>query len=152
MTAVREDAAGGGWHRLGVIVLAVIVIGLPINNIVDYAALLTVVLIVACGNVLKRPHAWVMAAGLVVLATLGQMVLAPPRIEEGHNIFLPSAALEKSLPADVSAMRPYAPRGGFTGAGPPRSTRRSRPSCRSVDSCSGTWRAMLPIVLLPSSP
>ena len=60
MTAVREDAAGGGWHRLGVIVLAVIVIFLPINNIVDYAALLTVVRIVACGNVLKRPHAWVM--------------------------------------------------------------------------------------------
>ena len=49
MTAVREDGAGGGWHRLGVIVLAIIVIGLPINNIVDYAALLAVVLIVACG-------------------------------------------------------------------------------------------------------
>ena len=58
MTAVRDDAAGGGWHRLGVVVLAVIVIGLPINNIVDYAVLLAVVIIVACGNVRMHPRAW----------------------------------------------------------------------------------------------
>ena len=37
MTAVHDDAAGGGWHRLGVLILAVVVIGLPINNAVDYA-------------------------------------------------------------------------------------------------------------------
>ena len=35
---------------------------------------------------------------------------------------------------------------------PPMSTRRSRPSDRSVGSRSGTTRPMLPIVLLPSSP
>ena len=58
MTAVRDDAAGGGWHRLGVPILAVIVIGLPINNAVDYAALLAVVLIVVCGNVRTHPRAW----------------------------------------------------------------------------------------------
>ena len=44
MTAMREDAAGGGWHRLSVLILAVVVIGLPINNAVDYAAVLAVVL------------------------------------------------------------------------------------------------------------
>lgn len=101
MTAVRDDAAGGGWHRLGVVVLAVIVIGLPINNIVDYAVLLAVVIIVACGNVRMHPRAWAAAAGLVALVVIGQMVLSPPRIEEGHNVFLPGAALEKALPAGV---------------------------------------------------
>jgi hypothetical protein len=101
MTVVRDDAAGGGWHRLGVLVLAVIVIGLPVNDIVDYAALLAVVLIAACGNVSTRSGTWVSAVGLVALVVLGQLVLAPPRIEEGHNVFLPSPGLEKALPADV---------------------------------------------------
>src|SRR6188508_59302 len=101
MTAVRDDAAGGGWHRLGVLILAVIVIGLPINNAVDYAALLAVVLIVACGNIRTHPRAWVEALGLVIFVVIAQQLLSPPRIEEGHNVFLPSAALEKALPADV---------------------------------------------------
>jgi len=101
MTAVREDAAGGGWHRLGVIVLAVVVIGLPINNAIDYSALLVVVVIVACGNVRTRPRAWASAVGLVALVTIGQAVLLPPRIEEGHNVFLPSHELERTLPGDV---------------------------------------------------
>jgi len=101
MTALRDDAVGGGWHRLGVLVLAVIVIGLPINNAVDYAALLVVVLIAACGNVRTRPRAWASAVGLVALVVIGQAILLPPRIEEGHNVFLPSPELEKTLPSDV---------------------------------------------------
>ena len=101
MTAVREDAAGGGWHRLGVIVLAIIVIGLPINNIVDYAALLAVVLIVVAATSARiRAPGWRLS-DWSFLVMLAQQLLSPPRIEEGHNVFLPSAALEKSLPADV---------------------------------------------------
>src|SRR5215510_11771779 len=97
MTAVREDAAGGGWHRLGVIVLAVVVIGLPINNAIDYAALLAVVVIVACGNVRTYPGDWVAALGLVIFVVVAQQVVSPQRMEEGHNVFLPGAALEKSI-------------------------------------------------------
>ena len=101
MTAMREDAAGGGWHRLGVLILAVVVIGLPINNAVDYAAVLAVVLIVVCGNVRTQPRAWLEAIGLVIFVVIAQQLLSPPRIEEGHNVFLPSTELEKALPADV---------------------------------------------------
>ena len=101
MTAVRDDAAGGGWHRLGVLILAVIVIGLPINNAVDYAALLAVLIIVVCGNVRTHPRAWLAALGLVFFVVIAQQLLSPPRIEEGHNVFLPSTELEKALPADV---------------------------------------------------
>src|SRR5262245_28921140 len=101
MTAVREDAAGGGWHRLGVIVLAVVVIGLPINNAIDYAAVLAVVAIVACGYVRTSPGAWAARLGLVSFVVVAQRILSPQRMEEGHNVFLPGAALEKALPADV---------------------------------------------------
>src|SRR4029079_9755882 len=101
MTAVRDDADGGGWHRLGVGALAVIAIGLPINNVVDYFALLAVVLVVVCGNVRRHPRAWLEALGLVIFVVIAQLLLSPPRIEEGHNVFLPGAALEKALPADV---------------------------------------------------
>jgi hypothetical protein len=101
MTAVREDAAGGGWHRLGVLVLAVAVIGLPINNIADYAALLIVAIAVATGNISTRPKAWMAALTVVISAVVLSALFTPPRIEEGHNVFLPGPALERSLPADV---------------------------------------------------
>ena len=41
------------------------------------------------------------AVAIVVVAASGQALLAPQRIEEGHNVFLPSAALERALPSDV---------------------------------------------------
>ena len=47
---------------------------------------------------------WLAAAGLVGLCVLGQVFLAAPRIEEGHNVFLvdgPGGALEKTLPGPV---------------------------------------------------
>src|SRR5262245_33749992 len=76
----------------------------------------------------------------------------------------------ESFPAEASAILPYAacrPGQGSAAAGPtrgpptartgepacpPRSTRRSKPSLRSVGSCSGTRFAILPTVLLPWSP
>jgi hypothetical protein len=101
MAAVDDDAAGGGWHRLGVLVLAVVTVGLPVNNIADYAALLAVAVFVFCGEINTSVRAWLGASVLVILSFLGQLTLSPPRIEEGHNIFLPGGALEKALPADV---------------------------------------------------
>jgi hypothetical protein len=38
---------------------------------------------------------------LVLAAMAAQALLTPPRIQEGHNIFLPGAALERELPAPV---------------------------------------------------
>ena len=46
-------------------------------------------------------NAWLGAAAIVAVAIAGQTWLAPPRIDEGHNVFLPSPALERGLPADV---------------------------------------------------
>src|SRR6266850_6179133 len=56
----------------------------------------------------------------------------------------------ESLPGDASAMRPYAPRASSDA--PPSATSLPRPSDRRAGTLSGTRRAMLPSVLLPSSP
>ena len=108
MTDIRDDKpqAFAGWRRLGILVLAVAATGLPVNDISVYAPLLIVTVIVFSGQVWTTWRAWLAAAAIVAVAVAGQMALAPPRIDEGHNVFLPtqpgkSDALERGLPADV---------------------------------------------------
>ncbi len=101
MIATDEDAAGAGWRKLGALILAVAVIGLPVNNITDYGLLLILTVIIFYGYVRTEPRAWMAAMTIVVFAAAAQLLLTPPRIEEGHNVFLPSVALEQGLPRDV---------------------------------------------------
>jgi len=101
MTATHENAAGARWRKLGALALAVAVIGLPINNFSDYAVLLVLTIIIFYGDVNAGARAWLTATAIVVVASLGQALLSAPRIEEGHNVFLPSAALERALPSPV---------------------------------------------------
>jgi hypothetical protein len=101
MTAMHDDATGAGWRKVGALVLAVGVIGLPINNFPDYTLLVMLAVAIFCGEVRAGLRAWTAAVAIVVVAALGQALLSPPRIEEGHNVFLPSAALERGLPSDV---------------------------------------------------
>ncbi len=102
----REGAppAGAGWRRAAAFVLAVAVIGLPVNHVAAYLLLLIVAVIIFTGEVSARASAWV-AAGAIVLAALGsQWLLSPPRIAEGHNVFLPgppNGVRQRSLPAAV---------------------------------------------------
>jgi hypothetical protein len=106
MTSIREDEpqAGAGWLRFGVLLLAVAVVGLPVNDISVYALLVIVTIVVFSGMVSARWRAWLAAVAIVAVAIAGQLLLAPPRIDEGHNVFLPGGpndALERGLPADV---------------------------------------------------
>jgi hypothetical protein len=101
MNAANSGAGGAGWRKAGALGLAVAVIGLPINNIYDYTLLLVLAVIIFCGDVRATARAWVASAVIVIVAALGQAVLSPPPIEEGHNVFLPSSALERGLPGDV---------------------------------------------------
>ena len=91
----------GGWRKLAALVLAVAAVGLPINQIEAYALLLIAAVVIFNGEVRAGNGAWSAAAAIVVLAVAGQIFLAPPRIEEGHNVFLPSPTLERDLPAEV---------------------------------------------------
>src|SRR5262245_4243573 len=101
MAAMREESAGANWRKLAVLMLAVAAVGLPLNNIVDYALLVIVAVVVFTGEVSVRPRSWAAALVIVVAAVVAQAWLAPPRIVEGHNVFLPSPALERALPGDV---------------------------------------------------
>jgi hypothetical protein len=105
MTATRDDAplAAAGWRKAAALALGVIAVGLPINHVGVYALLVILTVVVFSGVVSARPRAWLAAVAIVAVAVAGQFLLAPPRIEEGHNVFLPGGpgALERGLPADV---------------------------------------------------
>ena len=90
--------------KLTALALAVASIGLPINDLADYALLLVLAVVIFSGEVRVQARAWLAALAIVAVAIGGQFLLAPPRIDEGHNVFLPggpSRALEQGLPAEV---------------------------------------------------
>jgi hypothetical protein len=92
-----------GWRKLAVLVLAVAAVGLPINDVGAYALLLAVAVVVFTGEVSARLRAWAAALAIVAVAIAGQWWLSPPRIDEGHNVFLPRAdgVLQRALPPEV---------------------------------------------------
>ena len=90
--------------KLAALALAVAVVGLPVNNAADYALLAVAAIVIFSGALRLRARAWLGALAIVAIAIAGQILLAPPRIDEGHNVFLPgdpNGALERGLPADV---------------------------------------------------
>ena len=103
MTAATENAsAGGGSRKLAVLVLALAAVGLPINGLAGYALVLAAAVVLFSGEVSARGRTWAVAVAIVAVAVAAQFLWAPPRIEEGHNVFLPDApVLQRGLPADV---------------------------------------------------
>jgi hypothetical protein len=100
MTANGDGAAG--WRKLALLLLAVAAVGLPVNHFSIYALLLIVAVVVFTGEVTARAKPWLAAVAVVIVAAAGQWLLAAPRIDEGHNVFLPDApVLQASLPAPV---------------------------------------------------
>ncbi len=102
MTAIDDiEPAGAGWRKAAALLMAVAVLGLPVNNPAAYALLAAMAVIIFSGRVRVWGVAWIAALALASAAIYGQSLLAPPRIDEGHNVFLPSPVLERGLPADV---------------------------------------------------
>jgi len=103
MPSASEAASSvcGGWRKLAALLLALAAVGLPVNDVGSYALLLVATVVIFSGAVRASVSAWAAAVAIVAVAVAGQFLLAPPRIEEGHNVFLPSPALERGLPADV---------------------------------------------------
>lgn len=87
--------------KLFAFALAVAAMALPINDLAAYGLLALLAVVIFNGEVSASPRAWLAAMAVVVVAVTGQLLLAPPRLDEGHNVFLPSPALEQSLPAEV---------------------------------------------------
>jgi len=108
MTATSADVAptGAGWRKFAALLLGVAAVGLPVNSVADYALLVVLAVVIFSGEVRAQGRAWLAALAIVAVAIAGQALLAPPRIDEGHNVFLPSGAggpgaLERELPAEV---------------------------------------------------
>ena len=57
MTVVRGSNAGAAWRKVFALLLGVLAVGLPINNISDYAVLVILTLVIFCGEVSARPRA-----------------------------------------------------------------------------------------------
>jgi hypothetical protein len=103
MTAAREIAPSPSscWRQLAALVLVGVAVGLPINHIEAFALLLIAAVVIFSGEVRASATAWSAAVAIVAIAVAGQYLLAPPRIDEGHNVFLPSLTLERALPSEV---------------------------------------------------
>ena len=81
--------------------LAVVAIGLPVNDIDSYALLVLLAVVIFTGEVNASWRAWLAGVAIVAVTVIGQVLLAPPRIDEGHNVFIPGGALEQGLPPQV---------------------------------------------------
>jgi hypothetical protein len=101
---VGSNARRRPWGRFGALVLVLAALGLPVNDLFRYALLVIAAGAIFLGSVTHRRQAWLAAVAAVAACVLGQFVLAAPRIEEGHNLFLidaPGGALETALPASA---------------------------------------------------
>ncbi len=90
--------------KIALLVLISAVIGWPVNTLFGYAILAGSALLIFSGSLVMHMRPWLLAGALCLVSVAAQFVLAPPRIEEGHNIFLPRAsdnALTAGLPPDV---------------------------------------------------
>jgi hypothetical protein len=90
--------------KLAVFALTAAAIGLPINHLFYYVLLLIAVIVLAVSRVTSQRRFWAAAIVIVVAAIVGKAAIDIPRIEEGHNVFLPGGAhnaLVESLPPPV---------------------------------------------------
>lgn len=94
-------------QRLSVLILAITVLGLPINDNIRFFLLALTFFCICVGTVRDWGRPWLGALVVAVLSAAIQLALAPPRIEEGHNIFLPppqGEVIARALPAEVHAV------------------------------------------------
>lgn len=101
----ESPRAGLGLARkVALLALVMAVIGWPINNLLNYTLVAAAVVIVFAGDVTARLRPWLAAMALCAAALLLQFFVAQPRVEEGHNIFLPrdnDNVLTSGLPPEV---------------------------------------------------
>jgi hypothetical protein len=96
--------AGNAWRRAGALALAIVALGLPVNQVWTYALLLIAAVLMFRGRVTTRGRNWALAVAAVAVAALLPRLIAPAPIAEGENVFLvgkPGNVLERELPPDV---------------------------------------------------
>jgi hypothetical protein len=123
--------------RIAVLVLVVLALGLPINDLARYAVLLAGSVAIFSSAVWLRPARWAAALAVLAIVVAGQWLWPAPRIEEGHNIFIAddgrAGALERGLPAEAYRL--------MTAEFDARHPRESRCAVNSA----GCWRGEFPM-------
>ena len=98
------------WRRFGALVLVIVALGLPINDLFRYALLVISTVAICLGTLSEQRRAWLGAVAAVAACVLGQFLWAAPRIEEGHNVFLIDAsstsAATTGIPASAMSSAP----------------------------------------------
>ena len=92
------------WPRLAALALALIAIGLPVNDLYGYALLVIAAVFIFGGRPTLYRRNWLIAAAAVAVAALLPLLIAPAPIAQGLNAFLPGKpgnVLEKGLPPEV---------------------------------------------------
>jgi len=74
-----------------VLLLVFAALGVPINDLLRYSALIVSAVIIFTGRVSLKPGYWLAACAIVGVAIAGKIALHTEPIEEGHNIFLSTA-------------------------------------------------------------
>ncbi len=90
--------------KLAALVLVIVALGLPLNDIPRYALLVVAAVLVFTGTVTTSRMRWFGALAVAGICILAQIMSPAPRIEEGHNVFLVNGsggALEAGLPPAV---------------------------------------------------
>jgi hypothetical protein len=102
--AAEHRALAQSWVKLAALVLVLASLGLPINDLFRFVLLVIATVLVVVGTVTLRGKPWLAAVATVAVCVLGQIWLAAPCIEEGHNVFVidqGGGALEAGLPSEV---------------------------------------------------
>jgi hypothetical protein len=84
--------------------LVVAVLGLPISDLLRFALLVIATVLVMVDPLARSPRRWLAAIAVTVVCVPAQILIEPPAIEEGHNVFVvdgPGGALETGLPRDA---------------------------------------------------
>ena len=89
---------------MAALVLVIVALGLPLNDLLRYGLLVIAAVTVLRGAIVLETRAWLMAVAAVLAVLLGAQLMPAPKIEEGHNVFLVDGrggALERDLPVDA---------------------------------------------------
>jgi hypothetical protein len=100
---VMTTATTRNLGRLVILVMAIAVIGVPINNLFSYSLLVAAALVVFLGALSTAVARWIMAAAITAAVVAAHMFAPWPRIDEGFNVFLPGPDISRTsgLPQDV---------------------------------------------------
>lgn len=116
--------------RLSALILIIGVLGLPINDLYAYGLLLAATLLIFTGVLSAEPRRWTAAAALSGLVVAAHLLWPAPRIEEGHNVFLPGPRVAEASGLPIEVLKVLAAQ--FDAEYPPER--------RCDDAARGCWR------------